>query len=240
VGKPRPKFRRIVVVLLAVIGISGLSALGTWQLERRVWKLALIERVDQRVHAAPVAPPAPADWPEVTAADDEYLRVGVSGRFRNDQEILVRAATELGSGYWVMTPFHTDRGFTILVNRGFVPPDRLHPADRAEGQIDGETEVTGLLRMTEPKGGFLRKNHPDQDLWYSRDVAAIAAAHKLTDVAPYFIDADAITSEWPRGGLTVVAFPNNHLVYAITWFAMALLLAVGVIAAWRSEQKRPR
>ncbi|HWU00548.1 MAG TPA: SURF1 family cytochrome oxidase biogenesis protein, partial [Terriglobales bacterium] len=75
--KPRPKFRRIVVVLLTVIGVGGLSALGVWQLERRVWKLALIERVDQRIHAAPVAPPAPGDWPAVTAAADEYRRVGV-------------------------------------------------------------------------------------------------------------------------------------------------------------------
>ncbi|HWU00965.1 MAG TPA: SURF1 family protein, partial [Terriglobales bacterium] len=167
-------------------------------------------------------------------------RVGVSGHFLNDHETLVRAATELGNGYWVMTPFRTDQGFTILVNRGFVPPDRLHPADRQAGEIDGKTLVTGLLRMTEPKGGFLRKNHPGQDIWYSRDVAAIAAARNLTDIAPYFIDADAINRGWPRGGMTVIDFPNNHLVYAITWFAMALLLAIGVIAAFRSEQKRPR
>jgi len=240
VEKSRPQFRRIVVVLLAVIGVGGLSALGVWQLERRVWKLALIERVEQRVHAAPVAPPAPGDWPAVTAADDEYLRVGVAGRFLNDHETLVRAATELGSGYWVLTPFRTDQGFTILVNRGFVPPDKLHPSDRQAGQIAGETQVTGLLRITEPKGGFLRKNDPAHDLWYSRDVAAIAAARNLTDVAPYFIDADAINSDWPRGGLTIIDFPNNHLAYAITWFAMALLLAVGVIAALRSERKHPR
>lgn len=238
--KPRPKLGRMVVALLAVIGVAGLSALGVWQLERRVWKLALIARVDQRVHAAPVAPPAPAGWLAVTAADDEYLRVGVTGHFLNDHETLVRAATELGSGYWVLTPFRTDQGFTILVNRGFVPPDRLRPADRAAGQIAGETQVTGLLRMTEPKGGFLRKNDPVHDLWYSRDVAAIATARNLSDVAPYFIDADATASDWPRGGLTVIDFPNNHLVYAITWFSMAVLLAAGVAAAFRSEQKRSR
>jgi len=237
--RPRLKPDKIVLAFLALLGVVGLSALGVRQLERRVWKLALIERVDQRVHAAPVAPPPPADWPAVTAADDEYLRIGVTGHFLNDQETLVRAATELGSGYWVLTPFRTDQGFTVLVNRGFVPPDKRDPASRFVGQAAGETRVTGLLRMTEPKGGFLRKNDPSHDLWYSRDVAAIAAAHGLAGAAPYFIDADATTTAaWPRGGLTVIAFPNNHLVYAITWFSMAVLLAAGVIAAFRAERKR--
>ena len=46
-------------------------------------------------------------------------------------------------------------------------------------------------------------------------------------MAPYFIDADATpdTGGWPRGGLTVVHFPNSHLMYAFTWFSLAALLA---------------
>ncbi len=81
--------------------------------------------------------------------------------------------------------------------------------------------------MTEPQGRFLRSNDPAQDRWYSRDVAAIAATRALTGVAPYFIDAEAGTDPeaWPRGGLTVLDFPNNHLVYALTWFSLALMLA---------------
>ena len=43
------------------------------------------------------------------------------------------AVTELGSGYWVLTPLAT-RGFTVLVNRGFVPQDRRDPATRLEGR----------------------------------------------------------------------------------------------------------
>jgi surfeit locus 1 family protein len=229
------------MLLLGVIGVAGLSALGIWQLERRVWKLALIEQVDQRVHAAPVAAPAPADWPAVTAADEAYLRVRAAGIFLNDRETLVHATTELGSGYWVLTPFRTDRGFTVLVNRGFVSPDQRAPASRRRGEIDGPTQVTGLLRLSEPKGGFLRKNDPEHDLWYSRDVAAIGAARGLADLAPYFIDADAVgVGVWPRGGLTVINFPNNHLVYAITWFSMALLLAIGIGVAIRAERRRPQ
>jgi surfeit locus 1 family protein len=137
----------------------------------------------------------------------------------------VQALTALGPGFWVLTPFKTDQGFIILVNRGFVPPERRSPA--AHGVVNGETTVTGLLRMTEPKGRFLRSNDPEQDRWYSRDVAAIAATRGMTGVAPYFIDAEAGADPdaWPRGGLTVIDFPNNHLLYALTWFSLALMLA---------------
>jgi surfeit locus 1 family protein len=87
--------------------------------------------------------------------------------------------------------------------------------------------LTGLLRVTEPRGAFLRHNDPAADRWYSRDVAAIAAARGIPKVAPYFIDADrsADPAALPVGGLTIIAFPNNHLLYALTWFGLAAMLA---------------
>ncbi|WP_204265686.1 SURF1 family cytochrome oxidase biogenesis protein, partial [Klebsiella pneumoniae] len=59
----------------------------------------------------------------------------------------------------------------------------------------------------------------------------------LGEVAPYFIDRDAGTNarDLPIGGLTVIRFPNNHLVYAITWFALALMLAAALIYVGRYE-----
>ena len=130
-----------------------------------------------------------------------------------------------------MTPLETP-GFTLLVNRGFVPRERRDPATRAAGNTAGPTTVTGLLRMTEPGGGFLRANDPAANRWYSRDVAAIAAARGLGRTAPYFVDADAAPNPGglPVGGLTVVKFPDNHLVYALTWFALMLL---ALFFAWR-------
>jgi surfeit locus 1 family protein len=100
--------------------------------------------------------------------------------------------------------------------------------------------VTGLLRITEPEGAMLRSNDPAAGRWFSRDVAAIAAARGLTDVAPYFIDADGASGgpDSPVGGLTVIRFHNNHLVYAITWYSLALMLAGGVVHIIRQEWPR--
>jgi surfeit locus 1 family protein len=212
---------------LCLAGVVGLITLGVWQVERRAWKLALIDRVEQRVHASPQPIPAPAAWPAINAADDEYRRVTVTGQFMHEREALVQALTDDGPGFWSVTPLRTASGDVVLVNRGFMPPERRAAATRGEGDPQAAVTVTGLLRMTEPKGAFLRTNDPLSDRWYSRDVAAIAAARGLPQVAPFFIDADATPNPggYPIGGLTVIAFPNNHLIYALTWFALAFMLA---------------
>jgi len=229
-------------VMFALL-FAGFSALGVWQVQRLAWKQALIRQVDARIHAAPVAAPPPDQV--VTRQADQYRRVVVSGRFDHQRETLVKAVTDLGPGFWVMTPLTTDRGFTVLINRGFVPSERQKPTDRAAGQVEGETTVVGLLRLTEPDGGFLRANDPAGDRWFSRDVAGIAKARGLSSpVAPYFIDADADATPnpggWPRGGQTVVRFANSHLIYALTWFSLALMSAAGFVLFLREERKRRR
>ena len=220
---------------LVLAAIAGFIALGVWQLERRAWKLDLIARVDARLAAEPVAAPGPADWPAITRADDEYRRITATGHFRHDLETPTQAVTELGPGYWILTPLETP-DFTLLVNRGFVPLDRRDPKTRPDGEAAGEVTVTGLLRLGEPGGGFLRANDPGAGRWYSRDVDAIAAARGLSGpVAPYFLDADGAANPGglPVGGLTVVSFRNSHLSYALTWFALAGGLALAAVIAGR-------
>jgi surfeit locus 1 family protein len=234
-GGPRRR-RRSALELTALVAIAAVLAasfagLGVWQLQRRVWKLALIAAVDARIHAPAVAAPGPADWGAITKAHDAYRHVRVSGVFLNGEETHVQAVTALGGGFWVMTPLRTDRGFSVLINRGFVPPEREDPATRRSAQIPGETSVSGLLRMSEPRGGFLRRNDPAHDRWYSRDTSAIAAARGLRDAAPYFIDAQESIPGGPVGGLTVVRFPNSHLVYALTWFTLAVMAVGGAVVA---------
>lgn len=218
---------RLWLTVLSLTAFVVLIALGVWQIERRTWKLALIDRVEQRVHAPAQPIPSPAAWPAVSIANDEYRHVSLKGHFLHDRETLVQAVTEEGPGYWVLTPLQRDDGTQVLVNRGFVPAERRDASTRWDGNPAGPVEITGLLRMTEPKGGFLRNNVPQHNRWYSRDVAAIAAARGLENVAPFFVDADAGSQSagGPIGGLTVIRFPNNHLIYALTWFALAFMLA---------------
>ena len=234
------KPRRLALLAVLAAALIGLLLLGNWQLARREWKLALIERVERHLAAAPVAAPGPSEWPAISR-DDAYRRLRAEGVFRHDLETCTQAVTELGPGCWVMTPLETADGWLLLVNRGFVDDLHRDRATRSAAQVAGVVTVTGLLRLSEPGGGFLRSNDPAANRWYSRDVAAIAAARGLPvdQVAPYFLDADARLPGGPVGGLTVIQFANSHLVYALTWYGLALMVLVGIVLVLRPERARP-
>ncbi|MFV0276703.1 MAG: SURF1 family protein [Parahaliea sp.] len=217
---------------------AGFVALGNWQLERRVWKLDLIERVNTRVTAPAAAPPALKDWPWVSRESDEYRHVLVSGRFLPERDTRVTAATGLGTGYWILSPLRGADGSIVLINRGFVGLG-VHSAQVPAGQVT----ISGLLRLSEPGGGVLRRNDVASERWYSRDVAAIAEARSLTEVAPYFIDAEngapgSPGGAGPVGGLTVIRFHNSHLVYAITWYSLAAMALGAGVLVWREATGR--
>ncbi|MGF6710852.1 surfeit locus 1 family protein [Luteibacter sp. W1I16] len=245
--RPRGVLVLGLMALLGVVLFAGFVALGVWQVQRRAWKHDLVARVDARVHAEPVDAPGRGQWSVVSASNDEYRRVKLTGRFLQDKSVRVRASTELGMGSWLLTPLRLRNGDTVIVNRGFVSPTWCGGRATCTPGPSGETSVSGLLRISEPKGAFLQPNQPAEDRWFSRDVAAIAAAMGLDSVAPYFVDADAASSpgrgdgnDGPVGGLTVIAFPDNHLMYAITWFTMALLTLLAAWIVWKDERRKRR
>ena len=221
----------------ALAALAVLSGLGVWQLDRLQWKNGLIAQVAART-VAPAAPlPRESQWKNI-GADDEYRRVTATGSFRHDREALLYTVEPDerrpgGPGYLVLTPLALTDGSTVIVNRGFVPLDRKDPATRRQGQVAGRVSVTGLLRLPEEKRWFTPANDPGKGAWNRRDPAEIAAALRLARTAAFVIDADAAPNPGglPSGGRTHLAFPNNHLQYAFTWFGLALAL-IGVFAAF--------
>lgn len=229
-GAGHSRGTRLALLAAALAVLALLTGLGVWQVQRLFWKLDLIAMVETRIAADPVPAPGPADWPALSAANAEYRRVTVAGHYAAGADTLVKAITARGAGSWVMTPLTTGQGWAVLVNRGFVPAGATAPAPS-----EGPVRLAGLLRMSQPKGAFLRQNDPQAGRWFSRDTGAIAAARGLPAAAPYFIDAEAgpDPGALPIGGLTVVSFRNTHLAYAATWFALAALWAGWLIYLWR-------
>ncbi|WP_234484849.1 SURF1 family protein [Noviherbaspirillum pedocola] len=244
---PRSFAARLTLMACAAFFFAIFIALGTWQVQRLQWKRDLIEHVQQRVHAAPMPAPPPARWSRLSAQADEYRHVQIAGRYLGGQDTLVIASTERGLGYWLMAPLRADDGGIVLINRGFVSEEEGRRLRQTGANLGTENPhehivVTGLLRMAEPHGFWPRRNEPSTDRWYSRELGAIAARRGLPEVAPYFIDADAQSAQFggagdarPVGGLTVIDFPNNHLVYLLTWYALALMTAVALWWLLRDE-----
>jgi surfeit locus 1 family protein len=217
----------LVPTLLTIPVVLVCAALGGWQLQRLEWKRALIAQREAAVTGAPVAlPPSIAD-----ARTLEFHPVVDEGVFLHDKEIFLGAIGPKGAaGFDVLTPLREPGGRVVFVNRGFVPTDLKDPAKRAAGQPAGSIRVGGLLRVppdTKP-GWFVPDNRADINYWFWVDLPAIGTAAGLGDVAPFTIDADATPNPggWPKGGVTPLVLPNDHLQYAITWFSLAIVALV--------------
>jgi surfeit locus 1 family protein len=217
--------------LSALAALLVLVALGTWQVERLHWKEGLIARRSAQLAAPSEALPADSgDW---VAWD--FRKVDASGRFRHDLEQLFGASTHDGElGHHVLTPLVRADGSALLVDRGWVPADRAHPATRRDGQIEGPVTITGIARYRgdDAPGWFTPANKPENLMWFSYDLPALEQAVGLS-LLPVVLEADGQPNPGglPIGGQTNVALPNNHLQYAVTWYGLALTL-LGVYVAF--------
>jgi surfeit locus 1 family protein len=218
-----------------------LVALGTWQIQRLHWKEGLIAELRATVSGPPSA------LPDAQAALNrmEFHHVKFAGKFLNQDELYRHAIAADGTpGVHVVTPFQLDNGDIVFVDRGFVPEDRRDPATRAAGQIAGATSVTGLLRLPETASSwFTPANEPGENLWFTMDLPAMAAARHLTHVMPFYVDADAtpVPGGYPIGGQTNPNLPNDHLQYALTWYGLAGLCVIyyGLfVRRWRKEKDK--
>jgi surfeit locus 1 family protein len=226
-GFLRERFRfTLWPTLFTIPALVVLLGLGTWQVERLAWKTALI---DART-AALAAPAVPV--PEALAAAEplDFHHVIAHGRFDHAKELYIGAFDTRGiEGFQIVTPMTLEDGNVLLVNRGFVPANHKAPATREGGQIEGATEVQGILRLANPPRGWLvPENRPGDNFWFYVDVPAMAETAKLDHVLPFYIEAGPAPNPggFPIGGQTRIALPNDHLQYAITWYLFALTLVV--------------
>lgn len=232
--KFRPAFWPTAITAVAVGLLLGL---GTWQLERMSWKRELIAAIEAGLSKAPVELPAGA----FEVRDFRYRRVTVSGRFLHQAEIHLAAHNARGAfGYHVITPLLRAGGGAVLVDRGWVPPGRKAADSRARGQVEGTVEITGIVRPPWPRGRFTPENDSARNFWFYGDIEAMAA-HAGVVAAPVFVEADSSANPggWPRGGQTRLTLTDNHLKYALTWYALAAVFAVIYVLHQRDSNKSP-
>jgi surfeit locus 1 family protein len=233
----RPTFWPTVFTIPALLVLLGL---GSWQLDRMHWKDALIAGRTARTAAAPmILPAAGTELSPSALADIEYRRATATGRFLHDREMYLAARTLQGAiGYQVVTPLQQTDGSIVLVNRGWVPADRKDPARRAEGQTQGIVTVEGAVRAPGRQHWLQPDNEPAKNLWFWSDLSAMArqASVPAERLVPVFLEAGPAPNPGglPAGGQTRVNLPNDHLQYAITWYALAVgLAAIYVVYHWR-------
>jgi surfeit locus 1 family protein len=210
-----------------------LVALGTWQLQRLAWKEGLIATIEARRHEAPV----PVEM--VAEENADYRPATATGRLLHDKELFLNAISLKGEGgYHVLTPMSLENGMYLLVDRGWTPYAKKTPSTRPEGQIPDTVTVKGVARLPKKPGLFAPANRPGANDWYSVDLATM---EKATGVAflPFILEADAAFNPGgiPVGGQTRLDLPNDHLGYALTWYALAATLLIVYFVAVRRRKK---
>jgi surfeit locus 1 family protein len=229
--------RRLILPSCVLAATLVLLGLGTWQMQRLAWKEALIAE-----RAAGLAQPAaalPADFADDAAARAfDFRKVRVTGVFRHDLEQLFGAKARGNVlGHDVLTPLVPADGPAVIVNRGWVPADKAHPASRPKGQVEGEVTVSGLARYraADRPGPFTPDNDPLDRTWYHYDMQAMATALGMA-LSPIVVEADEtpVPGGLPIGGRSQITLANNHLHYAITWYGLAAAL-IGVYIVFRRQ-----
>ncbi|MBV2142571.1 SURF1 family protein [Falsochrobactrum sp. TDYN1] len=231
------------VLIASAVVLAILLVLGTWQVQRLLWKETLIASTQQRIHEQPL----PLDAMEKAYREDgtvEYRPITVSGTFMHPGERHFLATHAGEAGFYVYTPLLLEDGRFVLVNRGFVPYDKKDPETRLDGQLDGPVSITGLARdpLKQKPSSLIPDNDLAKNVFYWKDWAAMAESAglpALDETVPFFIDADDKPNPGglPKGGVTIIDFPNNHLQYAVTWYGLALAL-IGVVGTWLWRHRR--
>jgi surfeit locus 1 family protein len=227
----------VTAAMFALGGLAVLLSLGTWQVERKAWKEALIATLTERLNAAPLELPPPSEWSKLTPQDAEFLRVKLRADFGKDAALVYTSGSALrddvkSPGYFVFMAGRLPGGDQVIVNRGYTK-DRSYPART------GAEEIVGVLRWPEASPWFVTDYDRSSDVWYVRDPRLMARVKGWGTVAPFYIEQEAPV---PPGGVPHPAplrvnLPNNHLQYALTWYGLALAL-VAVFAAWMVNRRR--
>jgi surfeit locus 1 family protein len=212
-------------------GLAILIGLGVWQLQRLEWKEGLIAQIEARTKAEPISLKEAIALAQ-EGRDPSYYRVRVTGRFGHDKEIHLYALSTRGEPGWhVITPLASVDGDLVLIDRGFVPDNLKDPSFRAQGQVEGVVDLTGLVRLPESQGLFTPDNEAAANRWFWRDLPGMTHSILPTatmEVVPFYLEAEKrdVPGGYPQGGQTRLELPNNHLQYAITWFLLAACLVI--------------
>jgi surfeit locus 1 family protein len=223
----------------AFVALVVLLGLGTWQLERKAWKEALIATLDRHASDPPAALPPPSEWAAMTRDNSEFMRVRLRVEFRKDSDALVYTSGSAirddvkGTGYFVFTPARLTDGQQVVVNRGFVP-GRAYPTQ------SGPQDIVGAIRWPETPSLFVSDHDAAGDIWMVRDPVAMSRLRGWGEVAPFYIEQEAPV---PPGGLPhpaplTVRLRNDHLNYAITWYGLAAVL-IAMFGVWAVHRSQP-
>ncbi|MDC3104261.1 SURF1 family protein [Candidatus Pelagibacter bacterium] len=193
--------------------VTIFCALGTWQLYRLQWKLELISEITFGLKSRPIE--------YSNSIKRNYQRVTAKGKFDYDNQIYLYSLNDRGKpGYDVVTPFRTSKNENVLINRGWIIKE-LKDSPSINLKPKSEKEIIGLLRKIYKPNIFKPENDIKNNIWFSINLEDLreATGEQFNEFVIFLEDNQAKT---PLPKKISIDVPNNHLKYAITWYAISI------------------
>lgn len=206
-----------------VLGTVILLSLGGWQLQRLAWKKEILSRIETQIAADPV--------PIFSVPFEEFQSVSAEGLITGPEAHALTSQQFDGVGFRVISVFETG-GRRILLDRGFVPESRknaVRPPVRAR--------ITGNFRTVEESDGFTPPPDLEKNFWFARDVPELARVLGTEPILIILRETSETDPDVKPAPVTTQGIPNDHLQYAVTWFALAIAWAgMTAFLLWRIRQ----
>ena len=213
-GEVNLKLKRAYLFqLFVIIFVTIFCALGTWQLYRLQWKLELISEITFGLDSSPIE--------YSNSIKKNYQRVSAKGKFNFDKQIYLYSLNDNGKpGYDVITPFRTNKNENVLVNRGWIKKE-LKNNPIINNNIEDEQKIIGLLRKIYKPNIFKPDNDLKNNIWFSINLEdlKVNSGERFNEFVIFLEDNQAKT---PIPRKISIDVPNNHLKYAITWYAISI------------------
>jgi cytochrome oxidase assembly protein ShyY1 len=224
----RPSWLALFVVVIAFAYLC-FTVLAPWQLGKNSKTSRENAQISHSITAEPVPVTSLLPHQDSAAPDAQWRRVTATGRYLPDAQVLARLRVIDGDpAFEVLTPFAVDGGPTVLVDRGYVRPERGSHVPPIAAPPTGTVSITARLRDSEPlaQGKAPFREDGAQQV-YSINPGQVTALTGVPLAGSYL----QLVEDQP-GGLGVIALPHldagPFLSYGIQWIAFGIIAPIGL------------
>ena len=224
----KPQWLALYVVAIAFAYLC-FTVLAPWQLGKNTTTSRENAQISDSVSRPPVPLNTLLPHQDSSAPGDQWRQVTATGTYQPEAQVVVRLRVVDGDpAYEVLLPFRVDGGPTVLVDRGYVKPDRGTQVPDFAAPPTGKVTITARLRDPESvvagKEPF-RENGVQQV--YSINTGQVAQVTGVPLAGSYLQLVDG-----QPGGLGVIGLPHldagPFLSYGIQWIAFGIIAPIGV------------
>ena len=236
------QFRSFFILFLA--GFFALLSLGVWQVIRLDEKTAFIQNLSEKREQEPASLEDILQAHLQNETNVEFLRVKTLGTFVPDQGFKLMGKTHDGEmGFHYVGVLRLETGGFILVDLGWLPHNK---ADTKLALPDQKVHIQGTILYQTSTNAFTPENDYEKKELYSLNPKDIQEKYELADLYPLMIShivagpqvlAGAENLSFVRKPFTL-SIRNQHLGYALTWFALAIVWLLCFVFYIRSQVKK--